>query len=44
MKNMNDIVESIVSNRDQFGKVVTKFNSSGPDDSGFFSISTENRK
>ena len=44
MKNMNDIVESIVSNRDQFGKVVKQFNSSGPDDSGFFSISTENRK
>ena len=44
MKNMNDIVESVVSNRDQFGKVVKQFNSSGPDDSGFFSISTENRK
>ena len=44
MKNMNDIVESVVSNRDQFSKVVKQFNSSGPDDSGFFSISTENRK
>ena len=44
VKNMNDIVESVVSNRDQFGKVVKQFNSSGPDDSGFFSISTENRK
>ena len=40
----NTSVESIVSNRDQFGKVVKQFNSSGPDDSGFFSISTENRK
>lgn len=44
IKNMNDNVKEDISNIDQFSKVVKQFNSSGPDDSGFFSISTENRK